>query len=218
MREPSRVGEKKRRTRERILANAIALFRHHGIRKTRLAEIASASDLAPATVFTHFQTKSDLAEAWVRGEVESILAEAIRDAVERERSFRSAVRAACRLLAESAGPESALRLEAWRLVGRAGALDQVGEVARAGLIAGVKGEQARDHLRADLPAAVLAAMLSDAIEGGLVGSLEAVEAADATGFEEDTRRIGKAIQTQVDLMLDGARKRNERVRPPARNT
>ena len=74
MREPSRVGEKKRRTRERILANAIALFRHHGIRKTRLAEIASASDLAPATVFTHFQTKSDLAEAWVRGEVESILA------------------------------------------------------------------------------------------------------------------------------------------------
>jgi len=216
--ELSRVGEKKRRTRDRILANAIALFRRHGIRRTRLAEIAAAADLAPATVFTHFQTKSDLAEAWVRGEVESVLAAAIRNAIGRERSFRSAIRAACRSLAEATGPEAGLRLEAWRLVGRAAASGQGGNAARAGLIAGVKEEQAGDHLRADLSAEELAAMLSDAIEGGLVGSLEAVEAADAADFEEDTQRIGKAIQARVDLMLAGARKRNERVRPPARNT
>ena len=213
----SRAGEKKRRTRDRILANAIALFRDHGIRKTRLAEIAEASELAPATVFTHFQAKTDLAEAWVRGEVESVLEAAIRDAVARERSLRSAIRSACGSLAEAAGPEPALRLEAWRLVGRAAAGPRR-STARAALSIGLAEEQARGHLRGDLAARELAGVLLDSIEGGLVSALEAVEVADAADADEDTRRIKKLIQSRVDLVLDGARKRNERVRPPARNT
>ena len=88
-------ADKKRRTRERILANAIALFRKQGMRATRLAQIAAESEVSSATLFNYFPTKGTLAEAWVRGELESHLADAIEAAVDTRHNLRSAIRATC---------------------------------------------------------------------------------------------------------------------------
>ncbi len=204
---------KKRHTRERILENAIALFRDKGLRASRLAEVADRSEVSGATLFNYFPTKGTLAEAWVRGELESVLADAIEDAVATEHSLRVAIRSACRALAEASLAEPDLRLEAWREAGRARRRGEAmgrGAVSRRGaLVDGVRAEQARDHLRSDLPAETLADLLLDAIEGGLIAGLEAEPTTSS-------RALAGFTQARVDLVLDGARKRNERVRPPSR--
>ena len=210
MSEAERPG-KRARTRVRILANAIALFRTRGIRPTRLAEVARESDVSPATLFNHFATKGVIAEAWVRGEVRYALSTAIGDAVAADRNLRSALRSAIRALAATSAEEPALRLEAWREAGRAES-DDLGEDAR--LIDGLRKEQQREHVRGDLAPQVLAAMLMDAIEGGLIAGLrEGLAASDAgdAGSESTSPLLARAIQARVDLVLDGARKRNERV-------
>lgn len=212
-------ADKKRRTRERILANAIALFRKQGMRATRLAQIADESDVSSATLFNYFPTKGALAEAWVRGELESHLADAIEAAVDTRHNLRSAIRATCRGLAEASAVEPALRLDAWREAGRAprdGLAATPGRVSRrAALVAGVQEEQAREHLRGDLAATTLCEMLLDAIEGGLVAGLEAA-GDDAGAPKALARSLGRSAQARVDLVLDGARKRNERVELGAR--
>jgi hypothetical protein len=68
-------------------------------------------------------------------------------------------------------------------------------------------EQQRARLRADLPASALAEMLIEALEGGLIAGLRA---------SADRREVAARIRAGVDLVLDGARKRNERVSAPAR--
>lgn len=209
----SRRAAKKRETRERILANAIALFREQGLRATRLAQVADRSDVSGATLFNYFQTKGALAEAFVRGELESVLADAIGEAVATDHSLRVAIRQACRTLAEATSREPGLRLEAWREAGRArrrGSAGGRGAVSRRGaLIDGLGAEQARGHLRGDLPPETLADLVLDAIEGGLIAGL------DRDG-PAAPRELAQAAGARVDLVLDGARKRNERVRPPTR--
>jgi AcrR family transcriptional regulator len=193
---------KKQRTRARILANAIALFRQNGIRSTRSIEIAEASDVSPATLFNYFTTKNDLAEAWVRGEVGSrfdVLAKEVGD-----RGIRSGLRSCCRDLAESSWPERKLRLEAWRSAGRA-ATQTLRHVTS--LEALVAREQDRARLRADLAAGVLAEMIAEAVEGGVISGLR-----ESSGLDEFTA----GLRARVDVVVDGARKRNERVSAPSR--
>ena len=60
-------GGKRARTRARLLEEAIGLFRKQGVRATRLSQIASQAEVATATLYTHFATKSALAEAWRDG-------------------------------------------------------------------------------------------------------------------------------------------------------
>ena len=66
---------KKQRTRTTILANAIALFQKQGIRATRSAQIAAASQVSAATLFNYFATK----EAIVMTLVSEALTEAAAD-------------------------------------------------------------------------------------------------------------------------------------------
>ena len=207
MSEPEHQG-KRARTRARILANAIVLFRERGVRSTRLAEVARESDVSPATLFNHFATKGVLAEAWVRGEVRDALAAAIGHAVAADRNLRSAIRSASRALAATTAEEPALRLEAWREAGRAES-DRLGEDAR--LIDGLRKEQQRAHIRGDLGPKALAAMLMDAIEGGLIAGLREGRSEPDVAGSGNPSLLARAIQERVDLVLDGARKRNERV-------
>ncbi len=207
MSEPEHQG-KRARTRARILTNAIALFRERGVRSTRLAEVARESDVSPATLFNHFATKGVLAEAWVRGEVRDALAAAIGDAVAADRNLRSAIRSASRALAATTAEEPALRLEAWREAGRAES-DRLGEDTR--LIDGLRKEQQRAHIRGDLAPKALAAMLMDAIEGGLIAGLREGRSEPDVAGSGNSSLLARAIQERVDLVLDGARKRNERV-------
>jgi AcrR family transcriptional regulator len=192
---------KKQRTRARILANAIALFRKAGIRNTRSLEIAAASDVSPATLFNYFATKNDLAEAWVRGEIGTGLDALAAEAG--DRGIRSGLRSRCRDLAEASWAERDLRLEAWRSAGRAATATLRHTASLEALIA---REQDRARLRADLPARVLAEMIAEAVEGGLISGLR--ESTDAKQF-------AAGLRARIDVVLDGARKRNERVSAPS---
>jgi len=234
---PLTRASKKRRTRERILANAIALFRTQGIRAAKLSEVASSSEIAPATLFNYFPTKGSLAEAWVRGEIRQTLDHVIEDAADHDRSLRAAARAACRQLAALAASEPALRLEAWQEAGRAPQRPPrpAGDEADSLLVRDLREEQKRERVRQDISATDLASMLVDAIEGGLIDGLQRVLAAAPERQPEGLARdeepspdqlsveLTRAIRARVDLVLDGFRKRNERVsaaaarpsRPPA---
>ncbi len=191
---------KKRRTFDEILANGVALFREQGIRRTRTEQIAKAAAVSPATLFNYFPNKSALAEAWVRGESDRIVAEA-SVAIE-ERGLRPCLRLACRILAGRAADAPILRLEAWRTAGRA--RDQALDGAHP-LIAGIGGEQERERIRRDLPARLLAEVILDALESGLVEGIR---------LARPEEELAKSLQARVDLILDGARKRNERVDLP----
>ena len=192
---------KKKRTRATILMNAIALFRRQGIRATRSAEIAATSQVSAATLFNYFATKNDLAEAWVRGEIHDALEELARNSG--DHGIRPGLRAGCRRLAESSCRERRLRLEAWRSAGRAAA-EPLGRIEV--LVPIIEREQQQARLRADLPASTVAEMLIEALEGGLIAGLRA---------SGDASEVAARIRARVDLTLDGARKRNERVSAPA---
>ena len=193
-------ASKKRRTFEDILANGVALFREQGFRRTRTDQIAKASSVSAATLFNYFPSKSALAEAWVRGESDRAVEQSAAEIG--ERGLRPALRTACRLLAGQVADAAALRFEAWRATGRAreGAL-----YPGHPLVVGIVHEQSHERIRQDLPAALLAEMILDAIESGVVEGLRSSRSA------ED---LARGIQARVDLILDGARKRNERVEPP----
>jgi len=196
---------KKRQTRALILSSAISLFRKSGIRNTRTSEIARASNVSPATLFNYFATKSDLVEAWVRGEISAELARLVESTA--DRGIRSGLRNCCRTLAEMSCEERVLRLEAWRIAGRAPADDS--RVDReSSLEKLITREQDRARLRADLTARALTEVLNEAIEGGLISGLRE---------SDDPAEVAARIRARVDLVLDGARKRNERVSVPARN-
>ncbi|MEM9177914.1 MAG: TetR/AcrR family transcriptional regulator [Myxococcota bacterium] len=201
------LSTKRARTRARLLANAVALFRRNGVRETRLAEVAKASDVAPATLFNHFPSRADLAGAWVRGEIESE-ADAVARAVRAgERGLRASLRNASRAIAARNAEEPVVRWAAWQEARR----------LRAGGVAGLRDaislEQQREHVRGDRAPDVLADLLADAIEGGLVEGLGRAIEDGASSPPARVRAIASAILARVDLVLDGARKRNERVRP-----
>ena len=69
----------------------------------------------------------------------------------------------------------------------------------------VAREQDRARLRADLAAGVLAEMIAEAVEGGVISGLR-----ESSGLDEFTA----GLRARVDVVVDGARKRNERVPAP----
>lgn len=192
-----RRSRKRRETHDRILASAIALFRRSGVRATRSSRIAAAADVSPATLFNYFPTKADLAEAWVRRAIGAELLVTVTEAG--DRSLRSTLRRRCRAFAESTWRDRDLLLEAWHVVGRAAnprhsPIDLVASwIGRA---------QDRGEVRRDLRSQALAEMLIDAIEGGLIHGLR-------EGVGEEA--VAAELRSRIDLVLDGMRRRNERV-------
>ncbi|MHA7837791.1 MAG: TetR/AcrR family transcriptional regulator [bacterium] len=212
---PTHLASRKARTRRSMIENAIALFREKGVRAARAAEIAEASGVSTATLFNYFSNRSLLAEAWVREELMGTLAAPwIGKAA--PPGLWAGLRRACRELARISAPYPETRLEAWRSVGRASPPQDLraGEL-RAPLEARVVLEQDAQRLRGDLPAREITALLVDAVEGALVGELERVA---GSGRAVDEKALDGALRARVDLVLDGARKRNERVRAPGTPT
>jgi AcrR family transcriptional regulator len=193
-------ARKKEQTETELLESAIGLFRSKGVRGASLAEIARASEVSTATLFNYFPNKSSLAEAWVRGEIESRLARVI-DALG-DRSLRSAMRELCGQLAGALSEGSSVRFEAWRECGRATARPASEQHP---LVVVISREQQRERVRRDISAIALYEMVIDALEGALIAGLRAKLA------EDD---LAKGLRVRVDLILDGARKRNERVAAP----
>ena len=194
---------KRRQTKEHILAQAIVVFRSQGIRSAHLAEIARASEVSQATLFNYFPNKGALAEAWVRGEIDHALE---GSSTELEgRGLRPAMRVICRRVAElvSAEEDREVRLEAWRETGRA--TSRFMEATHP-LVQALHHWQEGERVRGDLDALTMAELLMEAIESGLIAGLRRslVEV-----------ELAKALCARVDLVLDGARKRNERVAAPS---
>jgi AcrR family transcriptional regulator len=68
----------KQRRKTAILNAAMELFSANGYESTTVAEIARAAEVAPRTVMLHFDTKQDIALAWV-SESAARLTQALRD-------------------------------------------------------------------------------------------------------------------------------------------
>lgn len=68
-------------TRRRIYKAARRLFSEHGYDATTIEQIATAADVARATVFNHFKRKSDLVRYWSsqRGEALRTLTETLQE-------------------------------------------------------------------------------------------------------------------------------------------
>ena len=200
---------KRVRTRARILANAIALFRRQGVRATRLSSVAEASEVSAATLYNYFATKGDLVAAWLRGEIREALASHLGEAGGGERRLRPVLRRTVAGLAEAAGSEVDLRREAWHEAGRA-PLEPAS--AWAEWVDCLAEEQKRERVRGDLGPDTLAEIIVDALEGGLIEGLRG--AGDAGASVDPAALIEQSLRARLDLALDGARKRNERVRAP----
>jgi AcrR family transcriptional regulator len=198
-------ARKRSETRHQILIEAIRIFRRRGIRAAHLGQIAEASEISPATLFNYFPNKGALAEAWVRGEIEATFRQA--GANLRQRGLRSAIGQCCHRLAElvSAGADQPIRLEAWCEAGRAPKqfID-----ATHPLVQSLLHWQKRERVRSDIQALTIAEMLLETVEGGLIDGLRRELNADD---------LEKGLRVRVDLLLDGVRKRNERVAAPPVN-
>jgi AcrR family transcriptional regulator len=64
----------KERTRERILAAALALFREKGLERTTTKEVSKRAGIAEGTLFNYFKTKEDLALYFFQKETENLIA------------------------------------------------------------------------------------------------------------------------------------------------
>jgi AcrR family transcriptional regulator len=75
---PSRTsgkrGQNKERTKEKILAAALALFRENGLEGTTTKQISKRAGIAEGTLFNYFRTKEDLALYFFQKETHDLIA------------------------------------------------------------------------------------------------------------------------------------------------
>jgi AcrR family transcriptional regulator len=195
---------KQRQQRAEIIANAIALFGERGVDEVRAADIASRCDISEATFFNYFGGKDALLREWAQDVLDEELTRVARRMGEGG-TLRRAIRVAVEDVARRVASEPTLHSAAWtrlsvlhpdpatrgargREEGPDPALDLVTQA------------QARGECRTDVDAWQLAALLRVVLVSSLAGSLD-----EAEGSVE--ARLSQAC----DLLLDGFRKRNERV-------
>ena len=189
---------KKEKVRSAIIENAIALFRERGFEATRVREIAEAAEVSEATFFNYFPTKDAVLSAWALGAVRSAFAAAAGNP---DRGIRPLLRHLCADLAERTERDAAFAAKAWSHARLAGA-SSLPEVTAL-----LEASQQSGQLRRDLSARQLGEILYVAICGSIASWLER---------QGPPGSLASELRRAADLVLDGARRRNERVRPAAR--
>ncbi len=186
---------KKQKVRRSIIENAVALFRERGFESAKVRDIAESAEISEATFFNYFPTKDAVLSAWAHGLVAGAFGR-----VDAGRGIRPVLRRVCDDLADRVEADRAFARRAWRRARLAagGATPDVTRVVEAAQEAGL--------LRRDLSARQLGDILYAAICGTIVSWLEREAPAGSLAAE---------LRRGVDLVLDGARRRNERVRPGA---
>lgn len=188
---------KKRRARAALLVAAIDLFEEQGFGATRIAEIAERAEVSHATFFNYFAGKDGLISEWLRGLAddaflrcsEATSSAPLRPAVRRNlREFSAWVEERPDWLGES-WP----RCRIGPLVSGARGAQKLVEVA-----------QERGDLRRDVSPPQLGGLLMVVLVGAV-----------GEWLAQDPRqdRLSGHVLRAVDLVLDGARRRSERVRP-----
>jgi AcrR family transcriptional regulator len=190
--------QKKLRIRARIIENAISLFRERGFDATRVRDIARPLELSDATFFNYFAAKDEVLTEWLRDRVADAVAEAARS---RPDALRSVARGVARILAGQFAGDADFLSGAWHRV------RQNAGSAPPQLVGLLERAQARGELRGDLAAL----QLGDLLVAGLLVSVGSWLALDP----RDPSELPRRLQGAVDLVIDGGRKRNERVRAPA---
>lgn len=203
---------KQQRQRAEILANAIALFREHGFEAVTVRQVAARCEISEATFFNYFATKETLLCEWGGGMVEAAFAAA--EAEHAGEGLRRQIRAVVEEIARRVAADRQLMTEAWRrarLAPECGGRGRPAPAADAIAGAWIERACARGEVRGDVGAAELAALLRGVLETTLARHLADAEEGAGTGSESLARRLRRA----TDLLLDGFRKRNERVRAKA---
>lgn len=213
---------KQQNQRNLIIENAIALFRERGFDAVRVREIAASCTLSEATFFNYFGDKAGVLREWAKLELNAALAVAVVGA--QGGPLRRVVRQWAAELARRAGQEPVLMRTAWLHV-RVGDFARPSSVAR-GRVAGpepilplIEGAQQEGNLRADLDAELLAQLLLSCVAGILSSGLAESRSDSGQPLEQPLdqpleKRLRERLGRGADLLLDGFRKRNERVRPP----
>ncbi|MBW2273486.1 MAG: TetR/AcrR family transcriptional regulator [Deltaproteobacteria bacterium] len=199
---------KKRRVRDQIIESAIALFRERGFDATPVREIAAAAEISDATFFNYFATKDAVLSSWVHALLEpDAAAFASADAY---RSLRPPLRGWVRDLARRIEEDRELMVAAWsrlRVVATpSGSAARAGEAGASPLVAAFREAQGRGEVRADLPAEQLARLLRAAL------ACSAGEWLCGESGAADSGSLDRCLLQSLDLVLDGGRKRHERVR------
>jgi len=188
---------KKRRARAALLVAAVDLFEEQGFGATRVAEIAERAEVSHATFFNYFAGKDGLVSEWVRGLADETFVRCSEAAS--SAPLRPAVRRNLR------------EFSAW-VEERPDWLQETWPRCRVGpLVSGAHGAQRlvevaqeRGDLRRDVSPPQLGGLLMVVLVGA-VGEWLAQEP------RQD--RLSGHVLRAVDLVLDGARRRSERVRP-----
>ena len=187
---------KKLKVRALIIENAIALFREAGFEATTVREICGRCEISEATFFNYFPTKGGVLGAWAHGLVDEAFGEI---AATPDRGLRPAVRGLCASLGRAVEQDADFAALAWsRAVIPARPPEAAERLIRLGQEAG--------QLRRDLSARQMGGILYAAVHGAV---------ADWLDREPPRGPVASELRRAADLVLDGSRRRNERVRPAA---
>ena len=185
---------KKQKLRASIIENAIGLFREHGFEATTVRGISQACEVSEATFFNYFPTKDAVLSAWAHGLVERHFEPAHGLA---EHRLRPVMRRLCDSLASTVEGDREFAARAWaRVKLPLGPPEVVAGIFETG--------QAGGELRRDLSPRQLGGIFYAAVCGTL---------ADWLAREEPRGSLASELRRAADLVLDGSRRRNERVKP-----
>jgi len=188
---------KKRKVRASIIENSIALFRRQGFEATTVREISTVCELSEATFFNYFPTKDAVLNAWAHDLVEGHFRAGLGPG---ERRLRPFLRTLCDGLAAAVEADREFAARAWTRA-------RLPSNCPAPGIHLVETAQERGELRRDLSAPELGGISYVAIFGSLAAWLLR---------EEPRGPLASELRRATDLVLDGSRRRNERVRPSGR--
>ena len=204
-------AEKQRRQREDIKANTVALIRRQGAEALRVRDVVARSGISGATFFNYFEGKDAVLREWLDDQIEAGF-ERARMRHEKGAALRRVLRTLAREVAEAAVDDSRVLQAAAHTVRFVSIREEGAAIALRGRSDGVSAavqlleeSRQRGEVRADLEAAHLACLLRAALLTALVGAFRGASA-------PSTGQLIPALRASLDLMVDGLRKRNERIR------
>ncbi len=201
--------DKQRARRQRIIANAVALYREVGPGTLRIREIAARTGISDATFFNYFKSQDAIFREWAEDVVDAAFSRAAARCQAGE-GTRRAMRGLSLDLANEIELQGEALVTGFRSIGAVpravAARPGRGRTRQPdGAMTLVEAALARGEIRADLPATQLAEMLRSVVVSALAHGVDMDRTPSATA-------LAQRVRLASDVLLDGMRKRNERVK------